>query len=269
MQKSNRDFYKNDDVILEENFTEFDYNGLSINLFNVNHYENLELQDLDYKFINEIDKNPNRFKVYESKEKFKDWFICPGIFVIILTILSIVIKHVLLPNSSIIVGECFEDLSYLDFSLTVEMFNYILRQSLLFINLIGIILYTLCFLVYLIHKPFFSYRDGKFDVIITDDIGFYLIKYDKSKFYDNGLDKLYFVKYAFSELDLDLNNHICNVSYFSSYSCSMKDSKCYVLDLPNESVDYSNEFDLEFAKKYFNNSDYNELVKYLDETEDN
>lgn len=270
VKRSNRDFYDESDVqkLPDEYRDDFNYNGLSVNLFNINKSTNLELQDLDYKFISEIDRNPSRFKIYKSKERMKDFCLWPFILLCIFSLLALVLHFLAIPNCRSIVTTVFDKLEPEDVTITVQLFTYIGKQCIIGLQVLCLITLIISLLTFLIHKPFRSINDGKYKIVITDDVGFYLIECDKSEFHGTGLERLYFVKYACSELGVDLTNCVVSVSYYSSYSCSMRDSKTYVLDLPNDSVNFSNSYDFEFYKGDYSNKDFKSLCEYLDSTED-
>lgn len=269
MRRVSRNFDGFDEAVFLSNKLEYDksYSTMNINLFDLVTESNLALQELDYKFYNELEVNENRFKVILSKPRTKKVFKAT-LYAIIVLLMTILISYFSEKNLEPIIKYFQPSMGEYDVKLTIIVMSYILKQVQLYSQLILVFLVILLVLSAFIIKPFMSTKDGYYTCLILDDVGFYKIVLDYSNFHDNNLDNLYFVRFAESVLSMNLINHVKSVSYYSSYSRSMKDKKYYILDLPNDSISFNNEYDLEFYVKDFSKKDYRKLVEYLDSTED-
>lgn len=244
-----------------------DYVRMDINLFDVNNCHNLKLQDLDLRFNHELERNKSRFKVISSHVKTKRILSVTFVFIVMSLIFyglsSVALKH----TSDIISLVSDGSLNSFDFAASESVLVYTLNAFNLFLQLALIMLLFVLILGFFIKRPFARINDGKKMLLILDDVGFYKIDIDLSRNYSNGLDELYFVQFAKSEMNVNLFRHIKSVSYFSSYSKTCSDRKFYVLDLPNETSTYSNRFDLEFVRKEFSKKNFKYLCNYLDASE--
>lgn len=270
MLKGNRNFVEEPEVDKGDGYSNYD--RMDVNIFDAYNCSNLQLQDLDLNFSRELNINSSRFDVIQSyprKKKVIRNSIIMFVVSLVLYIVSIFIskyaKDIILmvvgndPNASI---------STYDLTASVSVLKYVMSEFQLFLGIFFIILAFMLVLGIFIQRPFFKLNNGKRFVLILDDVGFYKVDIDITDFYENNLDDLYFVQFVENHLNQSLKGCVKCVSYFSSYVKSMSDSKCYVLDLPNDTITYSNEYDLEFCKKDFKNSDYKKLVNYLDESQD-
>ena len=269
MKRSNRNFYEREEILeLPDEFRYGNsYSAINTNLFNLETYNNLPLQELDYKFLNEFEKNEERFKVifsnFGKKKLAKRMFILSIVLVLIL-----LVSYLVTNNLYSIVHLAITDLNESELKLAQSVTEFIIDQIQIVCQIGIIISLFISFLGFAITRPFMSVKNGKRYCLILDDIGFYKIDLDFRGNCENNLSELYFVGYLSSILDYDLEGCVKSVSYFSSYSKTMSDRKYYVLDLPNDTISFSNEYDLEFCRKDFTNKDYKMLVEYLDSTED-
>lgn len=264
MKRGNRNFDERVNVSTHEMP---DYFRMDINLFDVNNCHNLKLQDLDLRFNHELERNKSRFKVISSHVKTKRVLSVSFVF-IVMSLIFYIMSSIALQHTKEIISLISEDgLSSFDLAANESVLVYTLNAFNLFLQFALIVLLFVLILGFFIKRPFVRINDGKKMLLILDNVGFYKIDIDLSKNYSNGLDELYFVQFAQSEMNVNLSRHIKSVSYFSSYSKTCSDRKFYVLDLPNDSSTYSNRFDLEFVRKEFSKKNFKYLCSYLDDSE--
>lgn len=268
MKKSNRNFYERESITdIHNEPSRQNYNNISININNLEIYGNLTLQELDYMFYNELETNEERFEVVMSKPKMKK----PIRFAIrsfVVVIIFWIISNIIMYNLESIISVVFPDLYANDFYLMKSWLQYLINQFQLVCQVAGVILAFISLVGTILVRPFLSFKSGNKFCLILDNIGFYKIDLDTSRFYDNSLSELYFVRYAGLVLGKDLSNSIKSVSYYSSYSKSNSDKNYYVLDLPNDSITSSSLYDLELCRVDFDKGVYDDLVDYMNMTED-
>lgn len=269
MKKSNRNFYEREEVTELPDDLKYnqDYNPVGVNIFNLDNFRNLKLQSLDYSFFNQLERDEDSFEVIISKPRLKKQ-IRVGLTCLIIIFLVMVCSKFISLN----VDDFFMAFDIIVGDEETKLVNSIIEFLDNYLNLIckALIIVDLVIMAisFLATKSYFSLKDSKRFAIILDNYGFYKVDIDSSKRFKNELNLLYFVKFVDTFMKNSLEDRVESVSYFSTYSKSMKSKKFYVLDLPNDSINFSNAYDLEFCRKDFKKKDYLRLVEYLDETED-
>lgn len=270
MRKGNRNFCEEPSVDVGDGY--INYDRMDVNIFEVYNCNSLKLQDLDLNFAKELSKNPSRFSIIESfprKKKIIKNFSWLAIVSVVLYLISVFVSKYAKDIVLMVVGsDPNVVISTFDLNASVSVLQYVMSQFQLFLNVFALFLLFLFIIGVCVVKPFFKLNNGKRFVLILDEVGFYKVDIDITDFQDNNLADLYFVQFVESQINQSLAGCVKSVSYFSSYCRTMSDSKYYVLDLPNDSITYSNEYDLEFCRKDFRNKDFKKLVNYLDDSED-
>lgn len=269
MKKSNRNFYEREEVteLPDELKYQQGYNPIGVNLFNLETFRNLQLQSLDYSFYNELNRNEDSFKAIFSKPRMKKPIKNAFRVFIGALVLFLIVK--LVGND---VEVLFRTFGVALSDETIKVLNDLLAlvkdKSTVAFSAVSGVCFAVAMLSFLGTKKFFSFTGSARSAIILDGMGFYKVDFDLTGVQENELHELYFVKYIEQILDYPLTDKITSVSYFSTYSTSYKSRKSYVLDLPNDSMSFSNSYDLEFYKGDYSKKDYKELVQYLNDTED-